>query len=96
VTRYLAELFLGAMDERQSDTEEAAARYRDAVLSLPHAQSGRLALASLLARTGHASEARRALADAGSSRTPDPWSTYFFNRGEEASVLAELHAEVCR
>jgi tetratricopeptide (TPR) repeat protein len=96
VTRYLAKLFLGAMDERQSDAEGAAACYREAVASLPDAQSGRLALASLLAHSGHTDEARRALANAGSSKTHDPWSTYFFSSREEASILAELHAEVCR
>jgi hypothetical protein len=96
VTRYLANLFLGAIDEREFYPEGAEAHYRKAIAALPRAQSGRLALAALLARTGRAGDAGRAIAVADSSKPYDPWWTYFFIPREEPSILAELHAEVCQ
>ncbi len=96
VTRYLAHLFLGSMDERQYNPQGAERRYRLAVAMLPNAQSGRLALAAILARTGRADDARQAMAASGSAAAFDPWWTYFYIPREETSILAELHAEVCR
>jgi hypothetical protein len=96
VNRYLANLFLGAMTERFY-VPGAEDHYRKALAALPGAQSGRLALAALLERTGRADEARRVLQGSSSATPFDPWWSYF--RGtdlEKANVLAELHAEVCQ
>jgi hypothetical protein len=97
VNRYLAELFLGSLFERDGISASAEAHYRTAVTALPRAQSGRFALAALLSRTGHDADARLAIADA---RTPpfyDPWWSYFHGTAREHQIIfAELHSEVCR
>jgi hypothetical protein len=96
VNRYLAYLFLGSMDERQLNPQGAETRYRNAVATLPRAQSGRLALAAILARTGRGDEAHGAFVDTAPGAPFDPWWTYFYIPREESSIVAELHAEVCR
>jgi hypothetical protein len=96
VTRYLANLFLGSMDEREY-TPAAEDHYRRALEALPRAQSGRLALSALLARTGRDADARRAITDSGPSPFYDPWWSYFRGTARDSVfILAELHAEVCR
>ncbi len=97
VTRYLAELFLGSMFERDRIFPSAEAHYKAARAALPRAQSGRFALAALLARTGRDADARRAIADAGATPFYDPWWSYFHSTAREnAYIFAELHSEVCR
>lgn len=96
VTRYLAHLFLGSMDERDGRPDAAERHYRDALTALPRAQSGHVALASLFARTGRSADAALAIVNDGAPRFFDPWWSYFDQGPREAPVLlAELHSEVC-
>ena len=96
INRYLGNLFLGAIEERDGGPDVPEMRYRAASTAMPGAQSGRLALASLLARYGRAVEAAR-LFSAGEQRAPrfDPWWSFLAAGGREAaSIFAEVHAEV--
>ena len=79
-TRYIAHLFLGSISERDRDEASAERHYVEASNIFPYAQSGRVALASLLARSGRGQEAAAVV-----SRTPpgglerlsfDPWWLY--------------------
>jgi hypothetical protein len=98
-TRYLAHLFLGSMDERDGDVAAAERHYLAASSVFPFAQSGRVALASLLARRGRGKEAAAVV-----SRTPparltrlwfDPWWLYMPpDPFEPAVTLAGMYAEV--
>ena len=72
-TRYLANLFLGSMDERDGRAGSAEWRYRATLAELPAAQSGRLALASLLARSGRAADARWLTESGSRPAVYDPW-----------------------
>jgi tetratricopeptide (TPR) repeat protein len=95
-TVYLANLFLGSMDERDGHPDAAQRRYRTALAALPRAQSGHMALTALLARGGRSDEARVVLAEL-YSKAPkfDPWWTYLPpDTRDFAMVLAELHAEI--
>jgi hypothetical protein len=93
IDRYLGNLFLGAIEERDGRPDVPEMRYRAASTALPGAQSGRLALASLLARYGRAVEAARLFsADEERASRFDPW--WSFLSVEVASILAEVHAEV--
>jgi hypothetical protein len=96
VTRYLANLFLGSMDEREGHPDAAERRYRAAMGFLPRAQSGRPALTALLARSGRGADGARILTDPESRRPSfDPWWTYINPDVRDfASLLAELHAEI--
>lgn len=96
INRYFGNLFLGAMEERDGKPETPETRYRAAYAALPGAQSGRLALASLLARYGHAADAARLLsADENHAGRFDPWWSFLAVDGREAAaVLGELHTEV--
>jgi hypothetical protein len=96
INRYLGNLFLGAMDERDGKLEVPESRYRAAYATLPGAQSGRLALAALLARYGHAADAARIIsADDNRPVRSDPWWSFLAVGGRDAElILAELHAEV--
>ncbi len=103
-TTYLANLFLGSMDERDGDRESAERRYRLAVDAVPRAQSGRLALAAFLGRSGRTADARRAMAgppiDDRSMSAFDPWWSYLFpyfdRQGGYKMILTELHVAVQR
>ena len=98
-TCYLAHLFLGAMDERDQEVASAEHHYLGASSILPYAQSGRVALASLLARSGRGKEAAIVV-----SRMPpgnlerlsfDPWWLYFPpDPFEPAATLTGMYAEV--
>lgn len=98
-TRYLAHLFLGSMDERAGDVAAAERHYLTASGVFPYAQSGRLALGSLLARRGRGKEAAAVV-----GRTPhanlerlsfDPWWLYLPpNPPEPGVTLAGMYAEV--
>jgi hypothetical protein len=94
--RYLANLFLGSMEERGGRPDAAEQRYRAGLLEHPRAQSGRIALASLLARSGREEEGRAVLrrTDAGPPSF-DPWWSYIAPDARNFAVmLAELHAEI--
>lgn len=96
VNRYLANLFLGALAER-NDPQAAEKYYRAALDVQPHAQSARLALSSFLAHDNRIEEARRVNADTGTQPSFDPWWSYFHAAsGDPEMMLAELHSEVCR
>jgi hypothetical protein len=95
VNRYLAELFLGSLFERDAILASAEAHYRAALAALPRGQAGRFALAALLARRGHETDARLALADAAPAPFYDPWWSYFHG-AQHAFIFSELHSEVCR
>jgi len=95
VNRYLGNLFLGALAERD-DAQAAEKHYRAALDLQPRAQSARLALSSFLAHDNRIDEARQVNADTG---TPafDPWWSYFHAAAtDHEMMLAELHSEVCR
>jgi hypothetical protein len=101
-TIYLANLFLGSMEERDGESSAAERRYRAAVGSVS-AQSGRLALVSFLGRSGRSPEALTALTG-GSGDTPftafDPWWSYVYPYSDRLTsyrmILAELHVAVSR
>jgi hypothetical protein len=96
VNRYLGQLFLGALAER--DDAQAAERYYRAALDLqPRAQSARLALSSFLAHANRMDEARGVNADTGPQASFDPWRSYFHAAARDPEMmLTELHSEVCR
>lgn len=98
-TRYVAHLFLGAMDERGGRVTSAENHYRAASSVFPYAQSGRVALGSLLARNGRGTEAATVIA-----RIPpadrntvafDPWWLYLpTSPFEPADTMTAMYAEV--
>jgi tetratricopeptide (TPR) repeat protein len=97
--RYLALLFLGAIAERTGDLAEAEARYRSAVHEFKWGQSGPLALARLLSRTGREQEARDVVAAllARGVTTVDPLWIYLARPDQEPEAhLAVLRAEIWR
>jgi tetratricopeptide (TPR) repeat protein len=59
---YLAALFLGSLEERVQRFDAAETLYRRAIARHPFGQSGPLALAEVLSRTGREAEARAVLA----------------------------------
>ena len=75
---YLARYFKGQALERKKRLDDAERAYRGALAAVPLAQSGSMALASLLFRSGQRSEASR-LVDAMLAAHPqpaDPWRGY--------------------
>jgi len=99
VTRYLAHLFLGSLDERDGHPDAAERHYRAALAAVPGAQSGRLALAALLARSGNSAGAEKILLGAGidapAPRSFDPWWAYLPGDDRDFDViLAELRTEI--
>jgi hypothetical protein len=107
-TTYLANLFLGSMDEHDGDWIAAERHYRAAVEAVGTAQSGRLALAAFLGRHGRGADASRVLierAEIASDHAFDPWWSYLYpytarpnpiGQDRYAVILAELHAAVSR
>jgi hypothetical protein len=96
VNRYLGNLFLGALAERD-DAEAAEKHYRAALELQPRAQSARLALSSFLAHDNRITEARLVNADTGPQAAFDPWWSYFHAAATDPEMMmAELHSEVCR
>src|SRR6185436_17974712 len=82
--KYLASLFLGAIDERAGRFDAAGRWYRAARTAFPWGQSAPIALAQLLSRSGDETGARAALADSLArrrGRTVDPLWTYFVEPG---------------
>jgi tetratricopeptide (TPR) repeat protein len=97
VNRYLAELFLGSLFERDTIFAAAEAHYKAAVAALPRAQSGRFALAALQSRIGRDADARVAVGSGGTPPSYDPWRSYFHGTAREhAFIFWELRSEVCR
>jgi tetratricopeptide (TPR) repeat protein len=100
-TAYLAQLFLGAIAERDSAWDEAERRYREAQSTLPVGQAAALALAALLDRRGFAAESASTIASM-FERTAlrpiaDPWWAYFNGLGRDPDVnLRALRTEVSR
>jgi len=98
-TRYLAHLFLGSLDERDGDVASAERHYVAASSAFPYAQSGRVALAALLARSGRGREAVAIV-----TRTPpahldrlsfDPWWLFLPpNPFEVGDTIKAMYAEV--
>jgi hypothetical protein len=98
-TRYLAHLFLGSMGERDGDVSSAERHYLAASNVFPYAQSGRLALGSLLARGGRGKEAAAVV-----SRTLpgnlerlffDPWWLYMPpDPFEPAATMTGMYADI--
>jgi hypothetical protein len=98
-TRYLAHLFLGAMDERDGQLQAAESHYRAASSVFPYAQSGRVALSSLLARTGRGAEAAAVIVRTAPSSLAatsfDPWWLYLPpSPFVAADTLRGMYAEV--
>jgi tetratricopeptide (TPR) repeat protein len=98
-TIYLANLFLGSVDEHDNEWMSAERRYKAAVAAIETAQSGRLALAALLGRNGRGAEAARLLAARpGVSASFDPWWAYLHPYEDRRSgigmILSELHMAV--
>jgi len=97
VNRYLANLLLGSLDERDGAPMGTETYYRAAHEALPGAQSGRLALSAFLERAGRGAEARQVMAEASAIPAYDPWWSYSrVTSRDRATVLSELHAEVSR
>jgi tetratricopeptide (TPR) repeat protein len=82
--RYLAQLFLGRLQEDQGLLEDAASSYRAALALDPEAQTALLALSHALHRLGAEQESRdlveRSLALAGSRERADVFGTYAWGR----------------
>ena len=79
--QYMAALFLGRTEEARNRDEQARAAYARAVALFPNAQSPRLALVGMLARTGDQPASVTALialfhAAEGAGNQTDPWWTY--------------------
>lgn len=98
--RYLADLFLGALDE-SSDARTAEQDYLRAVAAWPGAQTAPLALASLRVRHGMGLAALASLSPrfdgSHQSRLRDPWTDYLFSRqGRFDDLVAAARREACR
>ena len=103
-TTYLANLFLGSLEEHDGQQPQAERRYKAAVQLIGTAQTGRLALAALLGRIGRGAEAARVLAESPGDPTSllgfDPWWSYLYPYGDRRfgirMMLSELHVAVAR
>jgi len=96
--RYLARLFSGSVMERRGRYGDAEARYRDAIAQYPWGQSGPLALAQIMSRTGREAEARATVLERLNrhERIVEPLWTYVYDAPENelASLFDELRVEV--
>lgn len=99
---YLANLFLGAVCQRQPRIEEAMIPYRQAHATRPRAQAARMALAYGHASRGEKETARRMVLDALAEPWPaprelDPWRDYARGRWQEGEErLEKLRQRVSR
>jgi tetratricopeptide (TPR) repeat protein len=76
---YLADLFLGGVEDASQHADAALADYQRAAARLPSGQTARLAASELLHRGGDRAAAAEAIASAaGPSNSSDPWWTYIF------------------
>ena len=95
---YLANLFLGAMAEREGHLDDAERRYRAAEKIFEFGQTADLALTELLMRTGRGADASRVI-DAMLKRREmgalfDPWWLYLSVFDNPAAMLHALKSEV--
>jgi hypothetical protein len=76
--RYLAHFLIGRLHERQGRRAEAESAYRLALDTLPGAQSGAIALSTVLFLADRPDEAYAVMEAAGrvSPQPPDPWRLY--------------------
>lgn len=78
--KYLASLFAGGVLERGNQFDAAARSYLDAIIAVPDGQSGYMALANILHRSGQTAEAAAVLERLFARRiaggAADPWWVY--------------------
>jgi Tfp pilus assembly protein PilF len=78
--KYLASLFAGGVLERGNQFDAAARSYLDAIIAVPDGQSGYMALANILHRSGQTAEAasviERLFARGIAGGAADPWWVY--------------------
>jgi tetratricopeptide (TPR) repeat protein len=96
---YLARYFRGQLFERQRNRDKAEAAYRSAIAAWPHAQSGTMALASLLFDAGRRADAyalTTAMLTTGRT-TLDPWREYVHADDRFwPALIGRLRAEILR
>jgi hypothetical protein len=93
---YLARFFKGRALELRKRPADAERAYRSALRAMPHAQSGVMALATLLAKDGRRREAASLTADMLAAPPMDPWRAFAdaddrFWPELIARVRAEIH-----
>jgi tetratricopeptide (TPR) repeat protein len=95
-TRYLAGLFLGALDVRERRLEEALGHYARARAAGPAYQSACVAVSHTLGMMGRTAAARTAAGQClALEQDDDPWS-YFLMGASHPRLLQELRAEAIR
>ena len=98
--RYLAQLFLGSLAERDGRYADAERAYVGAIGIYPSGQAGPLALSQILSRTGREAEARQAIAYlvTRTGAITEPLWTYLppprMDVMDHQRALVELRAEV--
>lgn len=96
--RYLAHLFLGAIEEFEGDREAARGRYDEALALGPEFQTAYVALSFVEAALGHQARARDLMtqyAALPADEVVDPWWDYQ-NGGVQAGAFEWLHAQVLK
>jgi tetratricopeptide (TPR) repeat protein len=87
---YLAQLFLGGIEDATGKADAAAALYDRAAALIPNAQTARLAASELRHRRGERQAAADAVpAAAGDANTFDPWWTYVFGEYWRRDLLLD-------
>jgi tetratricopeptide (TPR) repeat protein len=87
---YLAQLFLGGIEDATGKADAAAALYDGAAALIPNAQTARLAASELRHRRGERQAAADAVpAAAGDTNTFDPWWTYVFGEYWRRDLLLD-------
>lgn len=99
-TAYLAAMFIGAVHERQSDLQGAAAAYRVALAKMPRAHAANIALSHVLSQVGSTAEAAQLLRNFVAPSVADPadprWDYHFEPARLVAQRLYNLRAEARR
>lgn len=87
---YLAQLFLGGIEDASRHPDAALAAYRGAAATLPTAQTARLAASELQHRAGDRHAAAEAVPEAaGDANVFDPWWTYIFGEYWRSETLLD-------
>jgi tetratricopeptide (TPR) repeat protein len=87
---YLAQLFLGGIEDATRHPDAALAAYDRAAVRVPFAQTARLAASELRHRRGDRQAAADAVpAAAGAMNTFDPWWVYIFGEFWRADLLLD-------